>query len=143
MKDEEKILENLRKIGLRFDNVEKFSSALRKGIDYSEPKFFSHTMFKKNFKDQSTREFKLEILGIILCLMNDPRMGEMKTGPLKGLRSIELKTVSRGRLVYSYFKRSNTIHLIYVGSHGGLGSKYEVLQKNLGKKLSLFNREGD
>ncbi len=67
----------------------------------------------------------------------------MKTGPLKGLRSIELKTVSQGRLVYSYFKRSNTIHLIYVGSHGGLGSKYEVLQKNLGKRLSLFNREGD
>jgi hypothetical protein len=47
MKDEKEILENMRKIGLRFDGIEEFSLALRKGIDNSDPKFFSHTMFKR------------------------------------------------------------------------------------------------
>ncbi|OAA19002.1 type II toxin-antitoxin system mRNA interferase toxin, RelE/StbE family [Kosmotoga sp. DU53] len=142
-KEREEIIEFFYSVGLEVKNEDDILAIIKKGTEYTEPKLRSLSLFKgKLTKLKTNRDLKVEVLEYIMKLMKDPYIGERKKGSLKGIRAIILKSISGGRLVYSYIKESNTIHLIAVGSHADIGSEYEVIKKQLGKKLRYYNKKG-
>jgi len=137
------IIEFFCSIGLEVNDENDVLAIVKKGTQDTEPRLRPLSLFKRKLaKLKTNRNLKIEVLGYIMRLMKDPYIGERKTGSLKGIRAIILKSISGGRLVYSYIKESNTIHLIAVGSHADIGSKYEVIKRELDRKLRYYNRKG-
>jgi mRNA-degrading endonuclease YafQ of YafQ-DinJ toxin-antitoxin module len=141
--DVDDLLKALRQRGFEAPSIVEAIREIKGSPDNTIPKLRTYKMFKESLKASGiSRDFQVEVLSLILEVMKDPFAGQRKTGSLKGIRSLELKTIRNGRFVYSYIQESNTIHLLYVGSHAGIGSKYELLHSRLSGKLRYFNREG-
>jgi len=79
------------------------------------------------FKKRAPSKFQLEIDQQVKAIMENPEIGELKKGDLKGIRVIKFQ-YNRQLYLLSYEMKGNVLNLYLIGSHENF---YLKLKKNL------------
>jgi mRNA interferase RelE/StbE len=68
------------------------------------------------FKKQAPPKLQLEIDKQVRAVMENPAIGELKKGDLKGIRVLKFKN-NQQQYLLSYEMKGNTLNLYILGSH--------------------------
>ena len=80
------------------------------------------------FKKKASSKFQLEIDKQVKTIMENPEIGQLKKGDLKGIRVLKFE-YNRQLYLLSYEIKGNILNLYLIGSHENFYSK---LKKYLG-----------
>jgi len=82
--------------------------------------FASNQVLK--FKKRASARLQLEIDEQVKAIMENPEVGELKKGDLKGIRVLKLK-YNRQLYLLSYEMKESALNLYLIGSHENFYSK--------------------
>jgi mRNA-degrading endonuclease RelE of RelBE toxin-antitoxin system len=106
-----------------------------------EIKNFSFSQFKKDIKKINDKELLLRIWGAIREINRDFKIGELKKGNLKGIRTYKFKVKSRNYRI-AYYVEKEKINIIYLHV-GNRENFYKDIEKHFSKNiLKMIEKNG-